>query len=485
LSDLWQSVLEYPSQFTWFLVTVAAVALPLWAAARFRRTYPHRPLVFLAMLPAALSVGLFVASQVPALASSALVSILLGSMLLADFVIGTVALADFFSLPDQSAFSAERSVGRIASLRKKHPVTLTVVNQSLNQYFVWIRDGVPHELRPQPDEFTLYLSGRSRATIEYDLHGTRRGAFVLRHVHVRIRSRLGLWTRYINYPLETTLHVYPDMKQLGEYAMLARTNRLSLLGVRRTRRVGQDNEFERLRDYTPDDNFKHIDWRSTARRRKLTVKDFQTNQSQRLIFMLDCGRMMTNEAAGISLLDHSLNAMLMLSYVALSHGDSVGLISFSDEIHGYLPPSSGLKQMNRLLHSSFDRFPNLVESRYDLAFLYLASHCRKRSLVVLISNVIDEVNANQIQRYLATMAGRHLTLGVLLRDRQLFRATDVPFPQGAALYQAAAAADILSWRQQVLADLESKGVLSLDVFPEDLTAPLVNRYLEIKARHLL
>ena len=102
--------------------------------------------------------------------------------------------------------------------------------------------------------------------------------------------------------------------------MLARTNRLSLMGVRRTRKIGQDNEFERLRDYTRDDNYKHIDWRSTARRSKLTVKDFQANQSQRLLFLIDCGRMMTNEADGLSLLDHALNAMLMLSYVALKQG---------------------------------------------------------------------------------------------------------------------------------------------------------------------
>ena len=112
------------------------------------------------------------------------------------------------------------------------------------------------------------------------------------------------------------------MQQLGQYALLARTNRLSLLGVRRKRRIGQDHDFERLRDYTLDDNYKHIEWRATARRRKLTVKDFQSSQSQRIIFLMDCGRMMTNEAAGLSLLDHALNAMLMLGYVALRQGDS-------------------------------------------------------------------------------------------------------------------------------------------------------------------
>ena len=218
------------------------------------------------------------------------------------------------------------------------------------------------------------------------------------------------------------------MQQLSEYAILARTNRLSLMGVRRTRRVGLDNDFERLRDYTPDDNYKHIDWRATARRSKLTVKDFQTSQSQRIIFLLDCGRMMTNEAAGLSLLDHSLNAMLMLSYVALHQGDAVGLICFSDEVHGFVPPRGGMNQMNRLLHASFDRFPQLVESRYDEAFLYLTTQCKKRSLVVLVTNVIDEVNSHQIERWLSTLAGRHLPLGVLLRDHRLFDAANLPQP---------------------------------------------------------
>ncbi|MDX1945623.1 MAG: DUF58 domain-containing protein, partial [Pirellulaceae bacterium] len=271
----------------------------------------------------------------------------------------------------------------------------------------------------------------------------------------------------------------------AEYALLARTNRLSLMGVRRTRKIGLENDFERLRDYTPDDNYKFLDWRASARRRKLTVKDFQTSQSQRIIFLLDCGRLMTNEAAGLSLLDHSLNAMLMLSYVALRQGDSVGMIAFADRILSFVPPRGGMNQMNQLLHASFDRFPELVESRYDEAFLYLATHCKKRSLVVLISNVIDEVNAHQIESYLGTLVGRHLPLGVLLRDHRLFDAADLEPASDEQLYRAAAAAEILTWRHQVLRDLEHHGVLSLDVFPEDMTAPLVNSYLEIKARHLL
>jgi uncharacterized protein (DUF58 family) len=456
-----------------FLAKLLGAVLPLALLAYFKRIYPHRPLVYLALLPGLFSISLLYTSR------------LYPPLIAVDVLVVVLALVDLCTLPSASAFVCERQAGRTASLRQHHVVTLTVANESWRERFVWMRDDVPIELSAEPDEFALRLAARSRATVKYHCKCTRRGAFSLPAIHLRVRSRWGLWQRFFSYPVVTEVHVYPDMKQLSEYALLARTNRLSLLGVRRTRRIGQDNEFERLRDYTLDDNYKHIDWRSTARRQKLTVRDFQASQSQRLIFLLDCGRMMTNEASGLSLLDHALNATLLLSYVALSHGDAVGLVCFSDEVHTYVPPQGGMHQMNRLLHASFDRFPRLVESRYDQAFLYLGAHCRKRSLVILISNLIDEVNAHQVERYLATTVGRHLPLGVLLRDHQLFAAAETGETDDERIYTAAAAADILSWRRQVLSDLETKGVLSLDVFPEDLTAPLVNRYLDIKARHLL
>jgi len=455
------------------LIKLAAVAVPLCALAWLLKVYPRRPLIYLALLPALGTLGLLAAAGI------------LWLVVAFDVVIAVVVLGDLLTLPPRRAFSVQRRAGRIVSLRKPHRVALTLLNHSGRGHCAWLRDGVPHELNPEPAEFYRELQPRSRVAFGYVLRASRRGAFVIDRAHLRVSSRLGFWQRLLDYPLETIVHVYPDMKQLSEYAVLARTNRLSLLGVRRTRRIGRDHDFERLRDYTIDDNYKHIDWRATARRRKLTVKDFQSSQSQRIIFLVDCGRMMTNEAAGLSLLDHGLNAVLMLSYVALRQADSVGLVTFSDEIHNFVPPRSGMNQMNRLLHASFDRFPRLVESRYDQAFRYLASHCRKRSLVVLITNLIDEVNSNQVERYLSNLVGRHLPLGVLLRDRRLFEAVDVEHPQGDRFWRAAAAADILAWRHQVLTDLQSKGVLSLDVFPEAMTAPLVNRYLEVKARHLL
>jgi len=453
---------------------LAAFATPYLILAWWRRIYPSAVQTALLCIPVVLTAAVLISPRV------------FPAMLALDALLGLVAAIDLFTLPRGGWFEVERETQRVASIQQNHRVQLTITNRDRRVRRAWVRDDVPSGFDYEPKEFQIRLEPRSRAVVHYDMKAHSRGAFDLKYVYLRVRSWLSLWQQFTAREVASQVQVYPDMKQLAEYAALARTNRLSLVGVRRTRKIGQDNEFERLRDYTRDDNYRHIDWRTTARRKKLTVKDFQTNQSQRIIFMMDCGRMMTSSTAnGMSLLDHSLNAMLMMSYVALRQGDSVGLISFSDQIHRFVPARGSMSQMNHLLHATYDQFPQMVESRYDQAFMHLRTQCPKRALVVLFTNLIDEVNSLQVQQYLSTLVGRHLPLTVLMRDHRLFDAADNTSTSGPAFYEAAAAAGILTWRHQVLTDLEHKGVLMIDTFPEDMTAPLVNRYLEIKARHLL
>ena len=353
-------------------LAMVLVALPFLFLAYARRIYPTRIFVAVLAVPFVLSLALLAKRDA------------LPLIAVADVIAVIVALGDLFTLPRRSVFSVTRDIGRIASLHKRQPVALTIANRQQSN-LCGLRCVTVCQRRALTDsEFErVRLAAKSRATLHFHIDCRRRGAHRLSEVYLRAVSRYGLWQRMLSYPVESELHVYPDMQQLSKYAMLARTNRLSLIGVRRRRKIGQDNEFERLRDFTRDDQYKHIDWRSTARRNKLTVRDFQTNQSQRMIFLVDCGRMMVNESQGLTLLDHALNAMLMLSYVALRQGDAVGMLAFSDTIHSFVPARGGMQQMNRILHASFDRFPRLVESRYDEAFLHLSSKARKRSLVVL------------------------------------------------------------------------------------------------------
>lgn len=486
-----QTLFEIASQWPWLLLVLAS--LPLVLAAFWLRIYPTRRWVAIIGISVVLSVavvffpsllvilGLFDGLVVAVTAIDGLLLVISTRKMLGD------------------GLTIERTVSRTSSLGVPLDCSLTLRNHTQLRMRGDIRDDVPEYFVSQPSQHKLDLPPGLQLQLTRKLTPHRRGAFKLDRVDLKLFSPLGLWQRHINRSLHNQLNVFPDMKQLSDYALLARTDRLSLIGVRRTRRIGQDSDFERLRDYTRDDNYRHIDWRSTARRNKLTVRQFQSDQSQRLIFLLDCGRMMTNQRNGYSLLDHALNSILMMSYVALHQGDSVGMICFSDTIHAYLPPRGGASQMNRLLQAGFDQFPRMVESRYDQAFLYLNSHCKRRSLVTLTTNIVDEVNAEVVSDHLSNLTGTHLPLAVVLRDREMFDAADYPAEvlqtadgqintsplDETKTYRAAAAAEMLVWREEVLSGLRHKGVLVVDAFPDELSAPMVNQYLQVKAQHLL
>jgi uncharacterized protein (DUF58 family) len=403
-----------------------------------------------------------------------------------DVAVGLAALADLFTLVGARRLRVERRAGGVCSLNEPDQVELVVDNTGRTSRRLRLRDDVPDVFDVDPVAFDVSVPGHRQAILSYKVVPKRRGTYRFEQVDALVASRLGFWRRHLVWPLRTEVRVYPDIHQISRYTMLARRDRLSTLGLRRSRRLGTDNEFERLRDYNVGDDPRHVDWRATARRRKLTCRAYQLNQSQRIIFMIDCGRLMAgNTGDGLSPLDHAFNAMLLLAHVALIRGDQVGLLAFSDRIRAYVAPGGGPRRITRIVHSVHNVFPEMVESRYDRAFIELEQRCRKRSLVVLMTNLFDELNAQMVGEYLRNLTGRHLPLAVFLRDHDLFALADTAPGQGLALYQGAAAAALLSWREEVLVRLRTGGVLTLDVFPGELTALLVNRYLDIKARHLL
>ena len=407
-------------------------------------------------------------------------------MLVLDATLAVVLLIDLATLIGSGHFRAERRCGAVSSLGEPQEIELTIENLGRLGRRLRVRDDVPESFAAEPADFLVGTPPRCRAELLYKVVPRRRGTYVFEHVDALVSSRLGFWQRSVAWPSRTVVRVYPDVRQIARYTVLARRDRLSTLGVRRTRRLGTDNEFERLRDYIEGDEPRHMDWRASARRRKLTVRAHQVNQSQRLIFLIDCGRMMAGDTGGgLSPLDHALNAMLMLAHVALIRGDQVGLLAFSDRVRAYVPPGGGPRRINRLVHSVHNVFPELVEPRYDRAFVELEKRCRKRSLVVLVTNLFDDVNAQIVADHLGNLVGRHLPLGILLRDHDIFALADQAHDQGPSLYRGAAAASLLNWRERTLAGLRGRGVLSLDLFPDEMTAPMINQYLQIKARHLL
>lgn len=435
---------------------------------------PTRSLVWLAALPLAL------ACMVP------FDDAMLWPMLATDAAIVLIALADA-ALSFGKLITASRRVPAVFSIGRQNPVTVELRSLSRRRLSVELTcemfehaeaDGLPLSLSLQPG---------TRAVERFRVLPRRRGAFVLGDLVVRIRSPLGLWKRQVRFPAHQGVRVYPDVQAVRTWELLAREDRQHSL-MRTTRRLGGESEFEQLREYSRDDEFRAIDWKATARRGKLITRQYQLESNQNLMFVLDAGRLMTAETAGISLFDHALNATLMLAHVASRGGDRVGLLSYAAQVQAFTPPAAGRRAVQTLIQASYALHPELVEPDPEQAFALLNLRVRKRTLVVLYTQVIDERAAAELIRVTRSLTPRHLPLIVLFRDvdvHALLLGDPQALPGELELYTRGAAAELVTWREQLIRTLQNHGALILDVEPGALTPALINRYLDIKARHLL
>jgi uncharacterized protein (DUF58 family) len=304
-------------------------------------------------------------------------------------------------------------------------------------------------------------------------------------VHISFSSRLGLWYRRQVRPLKTPIRIYPDIRAVYKCELMARRNRLAEIGVRLVRIPGQGREFERLREYRHGDEIRQIDWKATSRQRQLITREFQVERNQNIVIMLDCGRFMRNEFDGISLLDHALNAAIMLSYIALGQGDNVALLAFSERIERFVRPVRGRPGIQQILRSTYDLRAADSVSDYNLALDYLVSVQRKRALVVLITFVTDELQLKVIAQSLKRKSLPWLPLCVLLQDTALRSLADRIPDSDLDVCHTAAAAQILSGQIREAALLREAGVMLIDTPPELLSEQLINEYLSIKARNLM
>jgi uncharacterized protein (DUF58 family) len=366
-------------------------------------------------------------------------------------------------------------------------VTLELRSVARRRLLVAVRDDLFDAAEAPALPLTAELPPRGRAELRYHVQPSRRGAFALGDHHVRYASPLGLWIRQIRIAARLPVKVYPDVQAVRVFELLARQEREQSI-FRTSRKRGGESEFERLREYRRGDEFRSIDWKGTARRQKLISREYQLESNQSLMFLLDAGRLMTAETAGISLFDHALNATLMLAHVAARSGDQVGLLAFADAVRSFAPLAGGPRAAQRIIQAGYDLYPELVETSYTAAFGTLSVRVRKRTLVVVFTQVVDEVSAGELLRQMRGVLPRHLPLCVLFRDADIDRILDPHAASGASdldLYVKGAAAELVSFRDRLIRDLKKHGALVLDVGTSELTPALINRYLEIKARHLL
>lgn len=415
---------------------------------------------------------------------------LLWPMLAIDAGIVLVALADLLlGLPH--LIDARRTVPRVLSVGRENPVTVEVTSRSRRPLVVRLKDDLPLELASPDLPVECKLGPRGRTTVTYHVRPSRRGAFALGNHHVRYPTPLGFWWRQLRVVASDAVRVYPDVRAVRTYDLLARQNREALM-ARAARQRGGETEFERLRDHLRDDPFRFIDWKATARRQRLTVREHQKERDQTVVCVLDSGRLMTAQSDGLSYFDHALNATLMMAHVAARSGDHIGFMAFDRVVRAYLPPIAGARANQKLLTVAYDLHPALIETDFASAFELLSRRLRKRALVVVFTQVVDDVSAGRLLGFMRGLPRRHLPLAVLFRDGEidaLVQGNDGGAQGGRAaeaeLYVGGAAAETILWRDRLVRDLKAGGAQVLHALPRNLTPALVTQYLEIKAQQLL
>ncbi len=400
---------------------------------------------------------------------------------LALLVLGT--LADGWLARRSTTPGVERAVSHTMALGTWTNVTLSIRNDSARTLSMSVFDHHPHPFHCRDLSQSIVAPAGRAVTVTYAVKPTRRGRWRFPGCQLRLRSPLGLLT--VSRFVETVgeVNVYPNYSAVTKFALLGTDNSFSQSGIRRRQRRGEGTEFQQLREYRQGDTFRQIDWKATARMARLIAKEYQDERDQQVVFLLDTGRRMLTREGEFSHFDHVLNAMLLLSYVALRQGDAVGFMSLGDPAN-WMKPRKGVGAMNLLLRRTFDLEPKPEAIDYEAGATALAVRQKRRALVVVLTNVRDE-DTDDLRLALRLLRRRHLVLVASLREAVLDERLNRAVSDFDGALSFAATCHYLAARRKAHDRLASTGVLLQDTTCEALPAAITNRYLDIKRAGLL
>ena len=394
----------------------------------------------------------------------------------------SVMYIDLRMAGDIRQFELTRQHDTKLSLGAENPVRVSLRNRSWRGVSFTVRDEAPELFQIETRTMEGQVVGRGEWSHVYHVRPLRRGDYQFGDLSLRWLGPLGLVVRQAKVDAKAPVKVYPNLLDVRRYDLLLKRNRLQEMGLRTTRQFGEGTEFERLREYLPDDEYRRINWKATARKNFPVTTEYQTERSQQVIAVLDTGRMMQSPVADIAKLDYVVNAVLLLTYVATGKGDRVGMMSFADDVQHYLGPRQGRGQFYRMLELLYAVEPQPVEPNYRKALAYLAVKQRRRALVVVFTDLTGGASLNSLVAQMSTLARNSLPLLVTISDPDVVNASQMKPVDSPGVYQRAAASQLLDERRVVLDSLRQRGVLTLDVPANQLSMSVINRYLELKGR---
>jgi len=417
-------------------------------------------------------------------AASIVVLLVLGTSTMfwsVEAAIVVAALVDVVLAPSPRRIAVERVLpvsgvmeGRVAmAWRVEHPTGRGVT--------VSVADQLAPSLRPTRRRFRVRLARDEVVEVDATLHPSRRGRFEPTDVVVRTEGPLGLLARQRTRHLPGRLFVYPRFPSRDEAELRVRRARRQEAGLRTAQGRGGGTDFDQLRDYTPDDESRRIDWAATARTGRPIVRTYRAEQNQVVVTLLDNGRVMAGQVAGVPRVEHAMDAAMALTSVAARLGDRAGLVAFDATVRAVVPPGTGARQVGRVADAFPELQPVLAESDYAGAFADVLARFRRRTLLVLLTDLVEQAMIESLLPALPLLVARHRVVVAAVHDPAVVGWAEMSPNDPEQAYLAAAAVDALDERNRSAARLRGLGATVVDAGPGELAGKLCDLYLDVKA----
>jgi len=414
------------------------------------------------------------------------VPVLLPIAQVAVFVSGGLVLLDALLLyATKGKITAKRKTSEKLSNGDENPIHIYISSSYPIALQVRIIDELPSQL--QNRNFVLYetLQAKENKQITYHIRPTKRGEYNFGALNIFASTPIGLVERRFKFPLETKIPVYPAFLALRKYELLAISNRLSEMGVKKIRRLGNNREFEQIKEYVQGDDIRTINWKATARRNTLMVNHYQDERSQQVYSIIDKGRTMKMPFEGLSLLDYAINASLVISKIAIMKDDKAGLITFGHKIDSIVSPSKDFMQMNKILETLYNQKTAYKEANFEKLYATIKNQVKQRSLLLLYTNFESLSSMQRQLKFLRRISASHLLVVVIFYNTELDELIYKQPEDLEEIYHQTIAEKLSFDKKLIIKELQRYGIQAILTKPQELTINTINKYLEIKARGAL
>lgn len=368
------------------------------------------------------------------------------------------------------------------SIGDENKVELELSNRYPFPARIIIIDEIPVQFQERNWFRKLTIARHASSTIQYLLRPVSRGEYDFHDINIFVHGPLALVRRRYTIEQDQTVKVYPSYIQMRRYQLLAVSNKLQELGVKRMRRLGHSMEFEQIKEYVPGDDYRTINWKATARKNGLMVNNYTDERSQQVYCIINKGRVMKMPFGGLTLLDHAINASLVLSNVALVKQDKAGLITFAENLDSFVLADKKPTQMNVLLESLYRQQTRFLEPDFEKLYAIVRTRITHRSLLVLFTNFESLEAMERELPALKRLARYHLLLVVFFENTELKELTNKTAQKVEDIYIKTIAEKFAFEKRQIVKELHNNGILSILTTPENLNVNTVNKYLELKTR---